>query len=113
MELATAHCRGVTEADRLETGQAEGEYLGLLHAEWAIEPQSQTLYRVFNFNGYSEVMIFANFVAWLANRENHHPVMTLEYKRCKLEFTTHSAHGLSLNDFICAAKIDHYLEPTA
>ena len=110
MNLFTGHCREVSGQDRIEPAQAEQEYLPLLHEAWGIEPKSQSLHREFSFNNYAEVMAFANFVAWMANHENHHPVMILEYRRCILEFTTHSAGGLSLNDFICAAKIDHYLE---
>ena len=110
MDLSSAHCREVSGKDRIEPAQAEQEYLPLLHEAWLIEPNSQSLHCEYSFDNYAEVMAFANFVAWMANRENHHPVMILEYRRCKLEFTTHSAGGLSLNDFICAAKIDHYLE---
>jgi 4a-hydroxytetrahydrobiopterin dehydratase len=30
--------------------------------------------------------------------------MTVTYKNCIVRYDTHSANGLSLNDFICAAK---------
>jgi 4a-hydroxytetrahydrobiopterin dehydratase len=110
MDLSSGHCREASEQDRIEPVQAEKEYLPLLDEAWLIESKSGILHREFSFNNYAEVMAFANFVAWMANRENHHPAMTLEYRRCRLEFTTHSAGGLSLNDFICAKKIDHYLE---
>jgi 4a-hydroxytetrahydrobiopterin dehydratase len=113
MELYSGHCREVSQQGRIEPAQAEQEYLQLLDKAWLIDPEGRTLHREFSFKNYSEVMTFANFVAWMANRENHHPVMTLEYRRCRVEFTTHSAGGLSLNDFICAAKIDHYLESLA
>jgi 4a-hydroxytetrahydrobiopterin dehydratase len=29
------------------------------------------------------------------------------YNYCRVRFTTHAINGLSENDFICAAKIDH------
>jgi 4a-hydroxytetrahydrobiopterin dehydratase len=110
MELLNAHCCEVSEAERIATISAQKEYLDLLDAEWKIEQDTQILSRLFRLKDYSEVMLLANFVASLSYRENHHPRMTLEYNTAKIEYTTHSAHGLSLNDFICAARIDHFLE---
>jgi 4a-hydroxytetrahydrobiopterin dehydratase len=51
-------------------------------------------------------MAFANAVAWIAHREDHHPLMEVGYRRCLVRYTTHAIHGLSENDFICAAKVD-------
>ena len=31
------------------------------------------------------------------------------YDRCVLRFNTHSVGGISINDFICAAKVDALL----
>jgi 4a-hydroxytetrahydrobiopterin dehydratase len=30
----------------------------------------------------------------------------VSYNRCTVRFNTHSVGGISLNDFICAAKVD-------
>ena len=46
-----------------------------------------------------------NAVAWVANQENHHPVMEVGFRECAVELWTHAIDGLSENDFICAAKI--------
>lgn len=113
MELLKGHCSEVSERDRIDSTSSQNEYLNLLHTDWTIDQNSQTLQRLFTFNGYSEVMAFANYVAALSMRENHHPKMTLEYKTAKLEYSTHSAKGLSINDFICAARLDHFLASTA
>jgi 4a-hydroxytetrahydrobiopterin dehydratase len=51
-------------------------------------------------------MAFVNAVAWIAHREDHHPDVALGYDRCTVRFATHAVSGLSLNDFICAAKVD-------
>jgi 4a-hydroxytetrahydrobiopterin dehydratase len=45
-------------------------------------------------------------VAWISNKENHHPDLIVSYNKCRVDFVTHSAGGLSENDFICAARID-------
>jgi 4a-hydroxytetrahydrobiopterin dehydratase len=32
--------------------------------------------------------------------------MAISYNRCKVTFNTHSIGGISMNDFICAAKLE-------
>jgi 4a-hydroxytetrahydrobiopterin dehydratase len=59
-----------------------------------------------SFKNYYETLAFVNAVAWLVNREDHHPDMSVGYDRCRVEFSTHSIGGISENDFICAAKIE-------
>jgi 4a-hydroxytetrahydrobiopterin dehydratase len=51
-------------------------------------------------------MSFVNAVAWVANREDHHPDMEVSYGHCIVRFSTHAVGGLSPNDFICAARVD-------
>jgi 4a-hydroxytetrahydrobiopterin dehydratase len=63
----------------------------------------------FAFKNFYETMGFVNAVAFIANREDHHPEMEVAYKTCRLRFSTHAIGGLSENDFICAAKIEALL----
>ena len=51
-----------------------------------------------------------NAVAWVSHREDHHPQMVVGYDTCAIHYSTHSIGGLSENDFICAAKVDHLVE---
>ncbi len=45
-------------------------------------------------------------IAGTAEKENHHPDLHLTgYRRLKVTLSTHAIHGLSLNDFILAAKV--------
>jgi len=62
--------------------------------------------KTYHFKDYYQTIAFVNAVAWLSNREDHHPELTVTYNSCRVEYTTHSIHGLSENDFICAAKVD-------
>jgi 4a-hydroxytetrahydrobiopterin dehydratase len=62
--------------------------------------------RSFYFDSYAKTVAFVNAVARLAEAEDHHPDMHVSHRRCTLRFTTHSAGGLTLNDFICAARVD-------
>ncbi|MEK9775122.1 MAG: 4a-hydroxytetrahydrobiopterin dehydratase [Quisquiliibacterium sp.] len=62
--------------------------------------------RRFGFANYQGTMAFVNAVAGLADREDHHPEMLVGYNRCTVSWSTHSVGGVSINDFICAAKTD-------
>jgi 4a-hydroxytetrahydrobiopterin dehydratase len=62
--------------------------------------------KTFHFKNYYQTIAFVNAVAWLSHREDHHPELTVAYNSCQVEYTTDAIHGLSENDFICAAKVD-------
>lgn len=61
--------------------------------------------KTFNFKNFYETMAFMNAAAWICHTEDHHPDVALSYNRCVLRFNTHSVGGVSINDFICAAKV--------
>jgi 4a-hydroxytetrahydrobiopterin dehydratase len=73
---------------------------------WLLDSVNHTLGRRFEFKNYYQTMAFANSCAWIAHQNDHHPDMTVTYRHCHLCFTTHSVNGLSINDFICAAKVN-------
>jgi 4a-hydroxytetrahydrobiopterin dehydratase len=62
--------------------------------------------KAFSFKNYHETMAFVNALAWVAHTEDHHPDLAVSYNRCVVRFNTHSVGGISVNDFICAAKAD-------
>ena len=62
--------------------------------------------RDYAFPDYRATIAFVNAVAGMAEAENHHPDMTVSHSRCTLNWSTHSVGGLSINDFICAARVD-------
>lgn len=62
--------------------------------------------KTFSFKDFHETMAFVNAMAWICHTEDHHPDVSLSYNRCVLRFNTHSVGGVSVNDFICAAKVN-------
>ena len=64
------------------------------------------LHKSFRFADFHHTMAFVNAVAAIAHAQDHHPDMAVSYDHCLLRWSTHSVGGLSLNDFICAARID-------
>jgi len=74
--------------------------------EWSFDADLNNLNRTFKLNRYKDGPRFAVEVGKMADQQDHHPDMHIYYKKCVVEFTTHSAGGVSINDFICAAKTD-------
>jgi 4a-hydroxytetrahydrobiopterin dehydratase len=62
--------------------------------------------KTYSFKNYLETMAFVNALAWVCHTEDHHPELAVSYSRCVVRFNTHSVGGISINDFICAAKTD-------
>jgi 4a-hydroxytetrahydrobiopterin dehydratase len=69
----------------------------------------EVIIRTFKFKNYYETMAFVNAVAWIAHAEDHHPDLAVGYNTCTASYSSHSAGGLTENDFICAAKMDALL----
>ena len=65
--------------------------------------------KTWRFANFHETMAFMNALAWICHVEDHHPDVALSYGRCVVRFNTHSVGGISINDFICAAKADALL----
>ena len=64
------------------------------------------LNKVFNFENYLDAISFTNKIAQLAEEEDHHPAILLEWGRVEVTWWTHKIGGLHKNDFIAAAKTD-------
>jgi 4a-hydroxytetrahydrobiopterin dehydratase len=62
--------------------------------------------KTFVFKGWLETIAFVDALAWMCHVEDHHPELRVGYDRSVVRFSTHSVGGISVNDFICAAKAD-------
>lgn len=75
--------------------------------DWTlIEEPINKLEKVFSFKSYKESLDFSNKVAALADEEDHHPQILLEWGKVTVTWWSHKIEGLHRNDFICAAKTD-------
>ena len=54
---------------------------------------------------FRDALLYLGAVAYLAERANHHPDITIEWNRVTLTLSTHSAGGLTANDFALARQI--------
>lgn len=65
------------------------------------------LEKTFEFSNFSEGIHFASEIAKLADAEDHHPELLISWGKVRVHWWTHTVEGLSENDFIMAAKLDH------
>ena len=100
MALAAMRCR--PGAPRL-SGEELHEHLGTL-AGWTFA--DNRIEKAFRFASFHDTMAFVNAVAWIAHRDDHHPDLVVGYGSCRVVWSTHDAGGVTLNDCICAAKVD-------
>lgn len=106
-DLTQKHCKACT-GDMPALKQPEIDQLLQQLDGW--QQYDRLIRKTYRFKDYYQTMAFVNAVAWLSHREDHHPQMGVSYKECQVEYTTHVIHGLSENDFICAAKIEALLQ---
>lgn len=109
-ELTEEKC----EACRFDAPKVEGpqrEALAAQVPEWTSVTVDgvERLRRVFQLKDYQQAVAFTNEIAAMAEEENHHPLIVLEWGKVTVEWWTHKIHGLHRNDFISAAKTDAIL----
>jgi 4a-hydroxytetrahydrobiopterin dehydratase len=62
--------------------------------------------KTYRFAGWHETIAFVNAVAWIAERSDHHPDLSVHHNRCVVSYSTHDAGGITQNDLVCAARIE-------
>jgi 4a-hydroxytetrahydrobiopterin dehydratase len=69
--------------------------------------------KTYSFKNYYETIAFVNVVAAVSHATDHHPDLSVHYNRCIVAFNTHDVEqgkgGISMNDFICAARIESFI----
>ena len=73
---------------------------------WSINDEKKMIYKKFNFKTFKQAINFTNKVGEIADLEGHHPDISLGWGYSLVMLHTHAIQGLSINDFIIAAKID-------
>jgi 4a-hydroxytetrahydrobiopterin dehydratase len=72
---------------------------------WSIEKGS--LHRQFEFPDFIHAFAFMTRVALAAEAMNHHPDWSNSWNKVTIDLVTHSAGGLTANDFDLATKIQN------
>ena len=75
--------------------------------QWSVNDNQEMIFKKFKFNNFKKAILFANKVGEIAEKEGHHPDISIGWGYCLVMVHTHAISGLSINDFILAAKIDN------
>lgn len=98
--LAALDCRhGAPLLPRAELARRLAVLPGWKHADKALG-------KSFAFADYYRTMAFVNAIAYVAHRQDHHPDLSVHYNRVDVVYSTHDAGGVTLNDCVCAAKVE-------
>ena len=97
-------CRDTS--DRLS--EADIKHLWLETPMWEVaeEDNARRLRRTFKFDTYEDGLAFAQEIGRLAAEADHHPIITIDFRKVGVEWMTHMIKGLHRNDFIMAARTD-------
>ncbi|CAL8472170.1 g11712 [Coccomyxa elongata] len=75
--------------------------------QWKVDAEFTKLSRRLVAKNFKEAISFFNHVMEIAEAEGHHPDLHLaNYRDIQVVVSTHAIKGLSIYDFILAAKID-------
>ena len=106
-DLAASSC----EACRIDAPIVSDNEASMLIKEiegWdLINDGIKKLKKEFSFSNYSDSVDFSNKVADMADKEDHHPQIILEWGKVTVIWWSHKIKGLHKNDFICAAKTNN------
>ena len=74
---------------------------------WELARNAKSIERKLVFKDFKHALRFVNNVGAIAEKEGHHPDILLHsWNKVNIRLSTHAIKGLSINDFILAAKID-------
>jgi len=71
---------------------------------WALD--GNAIRKQFTFRGFPEAVAFVQRLVPDAEAADHHPDITINYRRVTLSYTTHSEGGLTAKDFDGARMAD-------
>jgi 4a-hydroxytetrahydrobiopterin dehydratase len=108
-DLSSQSC----EACQIDAPKVPQDQIQILLSEingwFLIEEPINKIQKIFSFKSYKDSVDFSNKVASLADDEDHHPQIVLEWGKVTVIWWSHKIEGLHKNDFICAAKTDKLL----
>ena len=107
-DLATQHCQPRKGAEHAQSPDQIATLVQQLPG-WKLAADGHAIVKDFTFPDFRHTLGFINAVGFMANHEDHHPDIEAGYGHCQLLWSTHDVGGLSLNDFICAARVEALL----
>ena len=106
MDLTKQKCEACTINASLVDEKRFTELLKDLDGWEIIYGDINILSKIYSFDSYEDSVKFSTDIAKLAEDEDHHPAILLEWGSVKVQWWSHKIKGLHMNDFICAAKTE-------
>jgi len=103
-DLITKTCNAIPTGEPALEKDTVAKLLQQLEPQWVLSDDNKTISFAYRFKNYYQTMAFINVIVQIAHQQNHHPDISFGYNNCTVSYSTHSVGGLSINDFICAAK---------
>lgn len=103
MSLAQMHAEQI-QPNTAPLPREEVERLYREITGWTLSDKS--IERTFVFKDFRQAIDFVMKVADIAQEQDHHPDISISFNKVKIDLSTHKIGGLSINDFVLAAKID-------
>ena len=105
-ELAKRHCVPCEGGVPALQGGAIMRLLGELGGSWQ-SVEAHHLRNEYGFPDFASALGFVNRIGALAEEEGHHPDLQLGWGKVVVALHTHKIDGLTISDFILAARIDN------
>ncbi len=104
MDLKAKKCKPCEGGTKPMNKKQAAKYLRFVEG-WKLG--NKLIYTNRKFKDFGKAIAFTNRVASVAEGEGHHPDIYIhDWNQVRLTSTTHAIKGLSINDFILAAKIN-------
>ncbi len=110
-ELRRERCKACRKDAPLLLGEELDEML-LLVPDWELRTVNDVprLVRAFPQTSWRAALRFTQAVGELADMEDHHPVIRLEWDKVTVSWWTHVIRGIHRNDILMATKTDAIAE---
>lgn len=107
MDLISQKCVPCEGGTKPMTREEAKPYLEAV-VDWDLEDEDGKLKieKEFTFLDFKSALELVNKIGNLAEEEGHHPEIEFGWGKVEVELYTHAIGGLSVNDFIMAAKIN-------
>ena len=103
-----------TPAGAAAVSHSELKALSTQIPDWNLENRDGVLQlvRTFKCRHFLDALRFANLIGEIAENNDHHPALVVEWGKIKVAWWSHSINGLHHNDFVMAAKTDEIFKTT-
>jgi len=106
VNLKNQKCQACSGQTSIFDEKKISEYLSKLD-NWSVNDEQKMIFKKYIFKTFKQALNFTNKIGQLAEKEGHHPDISLGWGYALIMLHTHAIKGLSMNDFIMASKIDN------